>query len=193
MIINRTLLIAIVISIAIVCSSLPSIGQDKKQSEKPGILEGVVTELEATVEAVDHNTRKVTLKSSEGETVTIDVDERVKNLPQVEVGDKVIVEYIEAVSIQVFGPGDVAPGTTVVAAAGSAEPGEKPAGVAMEEITVVATINAIDKANSLVTLMGAEGNVKTVKARNPENLEKVTVGDKVMITYTEAIGISVTK
>lgn len=193
MIINRKLLIVIVISIAIACSSLPSMGQDKKQSEKPGLLEGVVTELEATVEAVDHNTRKVTLKSSEGETLTIDVDERVKNLPQVEVGDKVIVEYIEAVSIQVFGPGDVAPGTTVVAAAGSAEPGEKPAGVAMEEITVVATINAIDKANSLVTLMGAEGNVKTVKARNPENLEKVTVGDKVMITYTEAIGISVTK
>jgi Cu/Ag efflux protein CusF len=190
---NRKLLIISIILFTIIFSSIYSMGQDNKASEKPGILEAVVTTIEATVEAVDHDARKVTLKGPEGKTVTIDVDEQVKNLPQVEVGDLVTVEYIEAVTIQVFAPGEVTPGTTVVTTAGSAEPGQKPAGVAMEEITIVATIDAIDKANQLVTLKGAEGKVKTVKARNPANLEKVKVGDKVMITYTEAIGISVTE
>ena len=174
-------------------SGIYSIGQDNKAGEKPAVLEAVVIEIEATVEEVDHDARKVTLKGPEGKTIKIDVDERVKNLPQVEVGDLLTVEYIEAVTIQVFGPGEVAPGAAAVTAVGSAEAGQKPAGIAMDEIIVVATINAIDKANSLVTLMGAEGKVKTVKARDPENLEKVNVGDKVMITYTESIGVSVTK
>ena len=190
---KRTLLIISVIFITISLSSIYSMGQDSKAVEKPGILEAVVTTIEATVEKVDHDSRKVTLKGPEGKTITIEVDERVKNLPQVEVGDLVTVEYVEAVAIQVFAPGEMTPGINAVTTIGSAKPGEKPAGLAMKEITAVATINAIDKANSLVTLAGTEGRVKTVKASNPENLEKVTVGDKVMITYTEAIGISVTE
>ncbi len=190
---KRTLLIISVIFFTISLSSIYSMGQDSKAVEKPGILEAVVTTIEATVEKVDHDSRKVTLKGPEGKTITIEVDERVKNLPQVEVGDLVTVEYVEAVAIQVFAPGEMTPGINAVTTIGSAKPGEKPAGLAMKEITAVATINAIDKANSLVTLAGTEGRVKTVKASNPENLEKVTVGDKVMITYTEAIGISATE
>ncbi len=105
----------------------------------------------------------MTLKGPEGKTLIIDVEERVKNLPQVEVGDLVTVEYIEAVTIQVFAEGEVEPGTTAVAAVASAEPGQKPAGVQMEEITVVATIEAIDKDQQLVTLKNAEGKCCTLR------------------------------
>lgn len=167
--------------------------QDSAAGEKPGIREAVATRIEATVEAIDQEKRRVTLKGPDGNSVKIEVDEQVKNLPQVEVGDRVIIEYIEAVSIQVFAPGEVEPGAAAVAAAESAKPGEKPAGVAMEAVTVVATIEAINKEEQAVTLKTAEGETKTVKARNPDNLDKVKVGDTVMITYTEAIGISVTE
>ena len=188
--IKRNLLVIIFITFAMSFSSVYASGQQGAASEKPGILTAVVTELKATVEAVDYENRKVTLKGSDGETVIIDVEERVKNLPQVEVGDQVTVEYIEAVSIQVLAEGEVEPGTTASAAVASAEPGEKPAGVEIEEITVVATIEAIDKEQQL---KGPEGKSKTVKASNPENLEKVKVGDRVMITYTTVLGISVTE
>ena len=191
--IKRNLLVTIFITFAMSFSSVYASGQQSAASEKPGILTAVVTELKATVEAVDYENRKVTLKGSDGKTVVIDVEERVKNLPQVEVGDQVTVEYIEAVSIQVLAEGEIEPGTTAAAAVASAEPGEKPAGVEIEEITVVATIEAIDKEEQLVTLKGPEGKSKTVKANNPENLEKVKVGDRVMITYTTVLGISVTE
>ena len=125
--------------------------------------------------------------------MTIEVGEEVKNLPQVEVGDLVTVEYLETVAIKVFAEGEVEPGATAAAAVASAEAGQKPAGVAMEEVVVVTTVEAIDKEQHLVTLKSAEGKSKTVKARNPENLENVQVGDKVMITYTTAMGISVTE
>lgn len=191
--IKRNLVVIIFITFAMSFSSVYASGQQSAASEKPGMLTAVVTELEATVEAVDYENRKVTLKGSDGKTVIIDVEERVKNLPQVEVGDQVTVEYIEAVSIQVLAEGEVEPGTTAAAAVASAEPGQKPAGVEIEAITVVATIEAIDKEEQLVTLKGPEGESKTVKANNPENLEKVKVGDRVMITYTTVLGISVTE
>ena len=42
-----------------------------------------------------------------------------------------------------------------------------------------------------LTLKGPEGNVVRVKVMDPKNLEKVKVGDKLFITYTEALAISV--
>ena len=61
------------------------------------------------------------------------------------------------------------------------------------ELSVVATIDAIDKDAETVTLKGPEGNTKTVKVRNPANLEKVAVGDQVMITLTRAVAVDVTE
>jgi hypothetical protein len=45
-------------------------------------------EATATVEAVDVDNRLVTLKCPEGRLVTIKAGEEVKNLPQIDVGDK---------------------------------------------------------------------------------------------------------
>ena len=42
-----------------------------------------------------------------------------------------------------------------------------------------------------MTLKGPEGNVETVRVMDPKNLEKVKVGDRIVITYTEALAISV--
>lgn len=187
--------LSIVGLVAVFISFLPlyAIGQGTVEGGKPGVIEAVEVTIEATVESVNYDTREVTLKGPEGNTITIEADERVKNLAQVEVGDKVTVDYVEAVTIQVFGKDEVEAGTTAMAVADSAEAGEKPAGVAVEDITVVATISGIDKEQQLVTLESEDGEFKTVKARNPENLEKVVVGDKVMISYTTALGISVTE
>ncbi len=56
---------------------------------------------------------------------------------------------------------------------------------------MVATITGIDRASERVTLTGPGGESTTVKARDPRNLDKIKVGDPVVITYTEAVGISV--
>jgi hypothetical protein len=190
---KRNLFVVSFLALAMSFSPVYASGTDSAAGEKPEIVEGIITTVEATVEAVDQKTRKVTLKDSEGKSVTIEVGEEVKNLPQVEVGDLVTVEYLETVAIKVFAEGEIEPGAAAGAAVASAEAGQKPAGVAMEEVVVVTTIEAIDKEKQLVTLKTAEGESKTVKARNPENLEKVQVGDQVMITYTTAMGISVTE
>ena len=187
------LLIVGIIAFTVSFSPLYASEQDTTASEKPRVEEVIASKIEAIVEAVDYEKRMVTLKGPDGESVIIEVQDKVKNFAQVEVGDLLTVEYIEAVSIQVFAAGEVEPGAAAVAVVGKAKLGQKPAGIAMKEVVVVATIEAIDKDSQLVMPKSAGGESKTVKARNPDNLEKVEVGDKVMITYTAALGISVTE
>lgn len=159
--------------------------------EKPSLEEANIVTTTATVEAVDLETRTVTLKNEDGNTVVLKVDENVKNLPQVEVGDQVIAKYYESVAVQVREPGAAPLDAGAVQSVATAKPGEKPAGMAVQEVTVTTTIEAINKDNETVTLKGPDGVMKTIKVRDPKNLEKVEVGDEVVITYTEALAISV--
>jgi len=114
-------------------------------------------------------------------------------LPQVHTGDHVIVSYYEGIAAEVRPPTEEerANPHMVVEAAGRAPLGEKPAAAGARTTRIVATISAIDKATDHVTLVGPHGNATTVKVRDPRNLDKVQVGDPVIITYTEAVGISV--
>jgi hypothetical protein len=150
-------------------------------------------EMQATVTAIDLNTRMVTLKGPEGNETTIQVDKRARNLPQVKVGDVVTVAYVQHVAWQARKGGEGAPSGDVAAeqAAVRAEPGERPAGAVGQRVTFTATIEAIDLSKGTVTLKGPQGDSQTIKARNPANLKKVKVGDLVDITYTEVVAIKV--
>ncbi len=107
-------------------------------------------------------------------------------------GDEVVAKYYQSIAVQVTKPG-AAEGSAVKETLATAKPGEKPAGVAAKQVTVTATVEKIDKKKMMATLRGPEGKVVEVKVRNPKNLENVQVGDQVVITYTEAVAISVEK
>jgi Cu/Ag efflux protein CusF len=144
----------------------------------------------ATVQAIDLEKRVVTLKGEEGNIFDLKVGEEAKNLPQVKVGDLVTVQYYESLAFEVTKPGQaVAVGSTTGVAA--AKPGEKPAGVAAGQVTITATVEALDAKKHYVTLKGPDGKTKEIKVKDPKNLVNVKVGDQVAITYTEALAISV--
>jgi len=143
----------------------------------------------ATVEAVDMKTRIVTLKDPEGKTFTIHAGEEVVNLPQVHRGDQVDVTYAETLSVRMAEPGETK--NEITGVIGRAEPGEKPAVVDVTETSVTATIEAIDKVNETATLKMPDGSYRIVKAEDPANLDKVKVGDTIVIVYQEAVGIFV--
>jgi hypothetical protein len=56
------------------------------------------------MEAVDPQKRTVTLRGPQGNVVTLKVDEQVKKLEQVKVGDEMVVRHTEAVAIAVQKP-----------------------------------------------------------------------------------------
>jgi len=173
-------------------STLPDLAQNTLATGQPKVLKENMKTVTATVESIDLATRAVTLKGPDGKVMGLKVGEEVKNLPQVKVGDKVTVTYYESIAAQIIKPG-TGPASAAQQAVATAKPGEKPAGAMVQQVTVVAAVEAIDKTTQHVTLKGPEGNTVEVKVKNPKNLEGVKVGDEVAITYTEAMAVSVEK
>lgn len=174
--------------------SLAAAGAQEKNAtgtaERPKVVKERVAVMTATVDAIDLEKRLVTLKGPKGEKKTIAVGPEARNLPQVKVGDLVTVKYYESMAVEVIKPGD-ATGAGQSSAIVRAKAGERPGGVATRTATVTATVTAIDKKKGTLTLKGPEGNLVTAKAEDPKNLDKVKVGDDLMITVTEALAISV--
>ena len=161
--------------------------------QKPSLKNEALLTIEATVTAINHETREVTLQDIDGESFTFVAGEQVRNLAQVKVGDKLKVDYLQSIQIKVLAPDEAEVGVQQTVAGERAEPGEKPAGTAVTETTIVASIEAIDKEKQTVSLKGPKGHIRTLKIRKPENLEKVAVGDKVMITFSELLAVKVTE
>ncbi len=155
----------------------------------PKVGEAKLVTVRGTVEAIDKEKQTVTLKGPK-KTLTVKVRDPQK-LDAIKVGDPVIGKYYESLMIEVKKPGEGTPGVTAEKATATSKPGEVPAGAIGQQVTVTATIVAVDKKAGTVTIKGPEGNTVTVKARDPKNLEKVKAGDNVEITYTEALAISV--
>jgi len=91
----------------------------------------------------------------------------VKNLPQVKVGDKVVATYYESIAARIVKPG-TGPASAAQQAVATAKPGEKPAGAMVQQVTVTATVEAIDKNSQYVTLKGQEGKTVEVKVQDPK-------------------------
>jgi len=162
----------------------------EEATEYPGVVKGMAAIMTATVVGIDLEKRIVTLQDQEGDVRDFRVGEEAINLPQVKVGDIVTIKFLESVAVEVVKPGTAAAAgenTTIV----RAKPGEMPGGMVTHQAVITATVKAIDKDAGTITVMGPAG--KTVRARveDPANLDKVMVGDELLITFTEARAISV--
>jgi hypothetical protein len=168
----------------------PTMTSDVSSTAKGGSREHEVT-ITATVEKVNVKERLVTLRGHDGDLKTIHVGDEVRNLPQMRRGDHVVVTYSESVAFQVLKPGEAKPGISGAVEAARAQPGTKPGGAVAAVVTVVATIVKLDRKAQQATLRGPDGKTVVVDVQNPENFNKVKVGDTVEITYTEELAIDV--
>jgi Cu/Ag efflux protein CusF len=149
------------------------------------------TQVTATVTKIDQKTREVTLKAEDGREHSFVVDPAVKNLAQVNAGDKVVATYTEALAYEVKKGGTA--GASAAVGGGTAEPGATPAGVVARQVTITVSITAIDPKVPSVTFKGPQGNTRTIKIKDPAKLQGVSVGDTVQLTYTEAMAIKIEK
>src|SRR4030095_11303425 len=107
--------------------------------------------VKGTIAAIDKEKSTVTLKGPKGRTVTLEEKDPQK-LEDMTVGEPVATTYMKAVAFQNKKPGTAKPGTTVQESRVSSKPGETPAGAVGQEVTVTATITAIDKTAHTVTM-----------------------------------------
>jgi len=178
------------------------VAQDMKtaQDTKPGaitvledsspVMYGRSAKIKATVEAIDLDSREITLNGPKGRPITLRVEPRVRNLPQVQAGDLVIVRYHESVGLQLRKTEANDPVTFEERVPG-AEPGSDPASRAVRQFTVGAYVENVSPKEKTVTLRRSSGELVDLYVRDPRVLESLTEGDSVVATYTEAAAVSI--
>ena len=76
------------------------------------------------------------------------------------------------------------------AAVAGAKPGELPAGAGGRQITIVADVIAVDAAKQTIALKGPQRTVE-LRIPNAEQFKKISKGDQVEATFTQAVAIAV--
>lgn len=177
--------------ILVLLFAAPAIADETVVADKPSISATQRVVLTATVEAINHETREVTLRGEGGKLLEIIAADDVRNLDQVNVGDTLNIEYVQNMSIEVVAATDAEAGAAAVSATARSEAGEMPGVAAVDTLIINTVVEEINLEANTFKLRGPEGNVTEFTARNPENLKKAAVGDLVVITLTEAVAITV--
>jgi hypothetical protein len=157
--------------------------------------DSVLVSVTATVQAINLPKRELTLKGPLGNVNSFTVDKQVKRLDEVKVGDEVTVDYFVSVAGELRAPTEEERRNPISIVEGMARgpKGSDPAGGGVRTVRVVAEVIGLDMPSQTVTLKGPKGDWATVRAKKPENFKKLRLGDTIVVTYTEALAISVEK
>lgn len=171
-------------ALLVTLSFVPAAGaQTPSQADKSVTKQNQVTAT-ATITAIDQATRSITLRTEKGDEDTFTVGPDVTRFNQLKVGDTIKATYYESLVFQVRKPG-------AAAAAGAAVAGgrlkDAPGGAIGTQQTVSVTVKAVDMNVPSITVVAADGRTMTRKIAEKKNLEGVSPGDRIDITYTQGL------
>ena len=165
------------------------------QAEAPSREDVTLVTVTEVVEAINHETREVTLRGPTGSLKQMKVGDNVKRLDEVKVGDAVTVDFFLSVAYELREPTDAEKQEPYVeldqAVKANAE--QLPGGAVLKQVRALCTIEGLDRVTETVTLKGPRGNYGLVAIKDPANLPKLRIGQSVVVTYTEALAISLEK
>jgi Cu/Ag efflux protein CusF len=156
----------------------------------PAVIAGDVVKAEAEVVGIDKKTRTVTLKGEDGNVFDVVVGKEAKNFKQIKVGDRVIAEHMEVLTMELKKGGGLRE-TVEKDIDATAKPGQKPGAIRGREIDFVADVKSVDAKASTITILGASGRMYKLKVKDPKVMAEIKEGDQVKGTYVVATGIAV--
>lgn len=151
-------------------------------------------EFTATVTAVEPENRLLSLRNESGKVETIYIGPEIRNYDQIEVGDRVVVTYQQAIAAAVTRPDQSVKQAQVDATVERAEPGEKPRAEISASLVATVKIDAVDTTINTITFTRDDGLARTVRVEDPgarQFMKGLKQGDLVTVTYTEALAVSV--
>jgi hypothetical protein len=143
----------------------------------------------ATIQAIDHTTRSVTLRFKDGDEESFTAGKEMTRFNELKVGDTVDMTYVQSVVVQLHKPGS-ATGTTGDAAITRGR-GPTPSGTVSAQMKKTVTVKSVDASVPSITVVTDDGHTVTRKVEDKKNLDGVKAGDKLDITYTEAMLMSI--
>jgi hypothetical protein len=173
----------------------PAAAQEKmgaQKTEPKSVGSAQVSTITATVTAIDTAKRQLTVKDAQGNVDTIDVPDSVKRFSEIKVGDQITIRYTEALLMQVKKADQAAKLGTVTDSGIERMKTDKPAAVVSQTTTATVEVEAVDTAMPSITVRTASGDLHTFHPSDAKNIADVKKGDRIVITYKEALAMSVT-
>ncbi len=183
---------------ALVLSAAPAATQAQQSpagavtvTSQPGrVAAAQVIKASVVVTAIDPASRGLTLKTADGKTFDLVAGPEVRNFDQIKLNDRVVAEYVRALTLELRKGGGVRQGTESADAARTKQ-GEKPGVAVGGRVTVVADVVDVNQKQKTISLRGPKGNVVVLDVQNPDQFKVVKKGDQVEADYAEALAISV--
>ena len=154
------------------------------------VIPGESETVTAVVESIDHATRTLTLKAPDGTYETIVAPASVERFDAIKVGDTLTATYYDNIVLRVKKPGEKDVDTASEAL--TKTPGVRPGVTAAKQRVITATITAIDMNVPSITFSGPNNWKYSSKVQDINALKTVKVGDKLDITWTEAVLVGFT-
>ena len=174
------------------CAQQSSPAASPTQSTPGGIVSATVITVHGKVLKVNKVMKQVTLELPGRRQITLDV-QNPYNLQQAKVGAPFVAHYYEVVTVQKKKPGEKVPAASLKTGIATSAPGGTPGAVGTMHARILVTVDAIDEAKGTVTVKAADGSVETVKARDPQNLKRLKVGDQLIVGISRVVGITLAK
>jgi hypothetical protein len=150
-------------------------------------------EMVAAVDRVDARTRTVVVRGPDNRPQTLQLGPEVQNFAQIRRGDRVRVQYEEAIAVRMAAPGSTLEPEAAVGGVRAA-PGQRPGAGTIAAARTRVSITSVDAANNRVSFVGPSRVERTVAVRTPEMqafLRTLKPGDQVDVAIAEAMAIRV--
>lgn len=169
---------------------------DNRIQPPEGINTASLVEAVATITAIDMENRLVTIEGPDGDSIVVKASAKVKNLSQVEVGDKVVIKYYKSITADIVKRSkDEKLGTEIIGAKASAPLGEKPAGAGVVEKTRRVEVVFVDPIQKFISVRDPDRGLRKISLKESPDLQhylkELKEGDVVEVTYTDAMAIEV--
>ena len=148
--------------------------------------------IEAVITDIDLETRQFTVEGPNGQPITMTAAEKVVKLEDVNVGDTIVATYFTSLESELREPTEeeLAEPWVVLADAAQSEAGEQPAIGGARMIRAVCTIEGMNRVLGTVTIQDPRGKLHLIGDVEPEKMEGVTLGQTVVMVYTEALAVT---
>jgi hypothetical protein len=173
---------------------LPHVFAETKKPT-PSVGEEVMLTLTATIEALNLETREITVKGPAGNLYAFPVDPAVTRLAEFKVGDAIVLDYYASLAAELRAPTEAekAEPLAVLKDAGKADATSSPKAGAYRIIRAIVTIEGLDRLTGTATVKGPRGNYVVIQVKDPAMLPKLRIGETLVAVYTEAFAVRLQK
>jgi len=178
---------------AVSCSESPE--PQVKTGETPYRARGeaAAAQLSLPVEAVDVDRRLISLRGPGGKVGVYKVGEEVKRLSEIKPGQTITTQYQVVALAELREPtAEEKDAPLVVVEGGERETSAAlPAAALGRAVRVVTTIEALDRSAKTLAVKGPLGGMVTLNVEDPAAFEHLQIGKSIVVTFAEALRLSV--